>query len=103
MKITNQQLETMRNAMRAVVEHLGGVEKVKAAFSDFTPRRMLWDIWHKAEVNLRYDDSHPFFVGGRWERMVPHNPSFATDLNYLKGCHIETALAKIGREFGLLP
>ncbi len=101
MKITGTKYDTMRAAMRAVIERAGGTAAVKAAYADKTPGRMLWDLWHVAERNLRYDDAHPAYAGGHWTRVYPYNPSFDVYSDNVNDQHILTALTKIGKEAGL--
>ncbi len=101
MRIKAQQYDTMRVALKAVVDHAGGAEAVRKQYATKTMGRLLWDLWHVAEDNLRYDDTHPGFANGHWPRVFPHNPSFDLYANGVNDSHIETALRKIGKELGL--
>jgi hypothetical protein len=102
MKIVGSKYETMKAAMRAVVEYAGGPAPVKAAYAKLSSGRMLWDLWHAASRNLLYDDSHPMFANGRCSRVHPHEPHFDLWSDDVNDRHIETALKHIGRELGLV-
>jgi hypothetical protein len=101
MKITGRKLDTMRRAFGAVANHVGiAALRQNAAKHGHSQTRLLWDVWHEASSQLRYDDTHP-----RWRtrtRCVPCDVSFDA---YTDGCadsHIETALRVIAREVGLI-
>ncbi len=103
MKIKGSIYEKMRAAMRAVVETAGGPAAVKAAYAGQTEGRMLWDVWHSADRNLRYGDDHPGFSQGHWTRVHPQDASFDVYADpTVMDSHILTALKAIGRGFGLL-
>jgi hypothetical protein len=103
MRIVGVKYNKMLAAMRAVVDFLGGPAAVnaKAEENKFTQRRKLWDLWHIASDNMQYDDTHPWFVSGRWKRIIPQDTTF--DMYSGGDCdsHIETALKQIGKELGL--
>ena len=103
MKINGQKYETMKAAMWAVIDHAGGPEIIKDRYAKYSPGRMLWDVWHQAEDNLRYADNHPSFVSGQWARIVPQNPSFDVYSDDVNDRHIETTIKHIGKELGIIP
>ena len=98
MKITGTKYETIKAAVKAVVEHAGGPAKVKAAYDKLTEKRLIWDLWHAASSNILYDDSHPKFALGMCSRVYPHVPGFDVWGDDTNDAHIETALYKIWRE-----
>lgn len=102
MKINQHDYVIMFHAVKAVVENAGGPQPIKDRYADKTVRRMLWDVWHAADNNLRYDDTHPGFAKGLWPRVHPQYPGFDLYANGLNDSHIETALHKIGKELGLV-
>jgi hypothetical protein len=102
MKINGTKYDTMFHGMQAVVKHLGGPVAVKATFEALTERRMLWDLWHTVDKDLRYDDAHPNFQSGGWIRVIPQNPTFDVFSDGVNDAHIETTLRRIGQELGII-
>jgi len=104
MKIKDELYQKIHNGIRAVVDYYGGPAKVKelATAKKFTNIRVMWEIWHILNDNLMYADTHPKFKKG-FPRIVPHEPNFNIySDNSINDNHIETALVKIGKEFGLI-
>ena len=105
MKLTQPTYEIMFTAMKAVVEHCGGVTAVRTHYTekDLSSTRMLWDLWHVAQRNLQFEDSHPGFEQKHWTRITPCVKGFNLYGDpTTKDSHIETALRKIGKELKLL-
>ena len=119
MRIQGTKYATMKNAMRAVVEH-HGPDRINEIYSPLSKteklrsvgvgrtvaevslvNRMLWDLWDQANHNLRYDDMHPCFQNGLWTRICPQNATFDIYSNDDNDEHIKTALRSIGRELGI--
>jgi hypothetical protein len=103
MKIVAAKYAKMLAGMRAVVDHLGGPAVVndKAHTSGFSETRSLWDLWHIVSDNLKYDDSHPWFISGRWTRLIPQDATFDVYSDGANDSHIETALKRIAKELRL--
>jgi hypothetical protein len=101
MKVQGQKFETMKAAMRAVLEN-HPPKKVRQSYSGMTCRRMVWDAWRPAHNNLQYSDEHPFFQNGTWTRVYPHFPEFDMYSEDTHDTHIETALKRIALELGLM-
>jgi hypothetical protein len=100
-KIHGAKYATMLAGMRAVVEYYGGPAEILATYADGNVTRMLWSLWNRVDENLRYDDSHPAFQSGHWQRILPPNPSFDMYSDGDNDTHILTALKRIGRELGI--
>lgn len=97
MKIKGEQLETMRVAFTAVVKHYGFTRQ---AMGDNIVRSV-WQIWHRANDDMRCDDRHPRYTTGGTVRIVPHNPTFDVYADGISDRHIETALLCFARELDL--
>jgi hypothetical protein len=112
MKINGRKYDTMKRAMTALVESMGGAIAVKELYvvkllatgidEHRKQTRMVWDLWSTAERSLLYDDTHPGFVKGHWVRVVQHLPGWSVYTDGVNDVHIETALRKIGAELGIL-
>ena len=118
MKIKGEKFETIKRAVTALVESMGGAAKVKEFYNKTlgmaaatsvgsvtsVENRMLWDLWATAERSLLYDDKHPCFANGRWIRVCPQVPNWSRILwaDNVNDIHILTALRVIGNELGLL-
>lgn len=105
MKMTKTRYSLLKAAMRAVAEYYGPAVLIEYAEAR-NEKQMIWLLHLKATDQLQYDDTHPFFVNGTWQRIYPHQPGFKmyTDDNgaSLNDTHIGTAIFRIGRELGLL-
>lgn len=105
MKLDQTTYNKIKVAVKAVVEHAGGPQAVKAEYQqqNLTERRMLWDVFRFASRNLQYDDTHPAFSQGMWTRVCPYDPHFNVYADRsVKDDHIFTALKRIGKELGLI-
>ena len=111
MKINGKKYETMKGAIKSLVEHMGGAESVKAFYARTLPAelaeqrkitRMVWDLWTTAERSILYHDDHPGFAQGHWMRVCPQVPGFSVYTDGVNDVHIETAIRKIGAELGIL-
>lgn len=102
MRIKGEKLRVMETAFAAVVKKIGK-EALLTYFSSSSNRLMVWDIWRIAWRNLQYDDSHPLYQNGTWQRIVPPNLSFDLYSDGDNDTHIETALIHIAKKCGLLP
>lgn len=104
MKMTQERYNQLLATIRALVTHHG-----KAYFLPIGQQHgamaMLWYLYHRAAEQLQYDDSHPFYVAGHWDRIVPHVDGWRSYVDEngqtLNDDHIATALRRIGRELGL--
>jgi hypothetical protein len=112
MKIKGETYETIKRAVNALIESMGGAEKVKAFYAKTLPaelpdirkrNRMLWDLWSSAERSLLYDDTHPAFAQGHWIRVCPQVPGWNLYADRtIYDTHVLTALCKIGAELGIV-
>jgi hypothetical protein len=104
MRITGTKFDTILNAMKAVIDFYGGPAIVKkmAEEKKYTQKRMLWDVWHVAHDNLRYDDTHPMFAQKKRDRIIPQNTSFDMYSNGDNDDHFDTALRVVGKRLGII-
>lgn len=92
----------MFNAFKDVMEYHGGANAIKQAEQQagLTRKRTIWDIWHSASDNLRYDDNHPRYR--KLKRILPYDASFNLyEDDSVNDSHIETALNHIAKQLGL--
>lgn len=97
MKIKGEKYNTMFAAVKAVIEFCG-MEKFKNGVTTAD----IWLVWHYAWNNIQYDDSHPFFISGRWTRVFPYNADFQLYSDGDNDDHIITALKRIFRELDIV-
>lgn len=105
----------VRAGMKAAIESAGGPKRVSEHYrtNGLSCNRMLYDLFWQANFDLRYDDTHPSYSDGQIEvngvmqprkartRLVPHEPTYAAEMDKLLDSHILTAITKIGKEFGI--
>lgn len=104
MRIKGQKYDTIKAAFIAVVEASEGASKLRGFYgvAGLSEARLLWDIWRVAHNNLQYDDTHPFYIDGRWKRIVPYDASFSMYSNGDNDEHFYTALRHIAKGIGLV-
>jgi hypothetical protein len=107
MRIQPRKYAIMRDGIKAVIDHYGGLDAFKAAMQARYPKinvnsvtAYLWAAFTIAADNMRYDDNHPFFQNGTWTRILPHNPNFDMYSDGDNDTHLTTALKAIGKEIG---
>ena len=102
MKIKDSTIEVMHNAICDVINHYGW-EELALICLDKSASQTMWVIWHIAENSLMYDDNHPFFLNGQWERVCPYQNFNLYKIDpTINDNHIETALLQIGRKIGII-
>lgn len=111
MKMLPKHYEILKNAIERVADYYG--PKYVCNLSNLIPpdrlerigdhdKALRWKLYHVAIDNLQYDDDHPFFQNGRWDRIIPYIGPFQKELyNYLNDAHIDTALRQIQKQLGL--
>ena len=104
MKVSDEHYAVMKEGMQKVwsaIPEKG--EKTYHWLLSQKIRKSLWELWYIAFDDLTYDDTHPYYVSGRWTRIVPHNPDFAKGFGaaQYKDAHITTALKRIAKELNL--
>ena len=102
MKIKGAKYDTMATSVKAVVEARGGATVLKKLAGTVKDTVILWGLWEMANRSLRYDDNHPGFANGHWERYVPQNQQFDVYSDDTNDSHIETAMRKICKDLGVI-
>lgn len=103
MKMSQERYNLLKSAITKVADHWGRATFVEHT-EQTTPTATAWLLHNLAVNQLQYDDTHPFFQNGKWERIVPYQPSFNMYIdngNNLTDNHIQTAIIKISKELGL--
>ena len=88
-------LEQYTNDIRAVIK-AKGIDLTTADHGK-TGLKTMWTATHIARENRAYDDNHPGFVSGRWQRVRPYDGSDYCEF-YEGGAndsHVETLLRAI--------
>lgn len=100
MKIQSDLFAAMESSVKAVVEHGGGVPKLRdwMQSSGLSVTAAMWRLWSIALHDLQYDDSHPSYT--QRQRIVPHRPGFNIYSSGINDDHIATALRRIMRSMG---
>ena len=104
MKMSKARYDLLKTTITAVAGKIG-LDKCREYANRRNAAQLMWSLHHKATDQLQYDESHPFYQDGTWEKIVPHVEGFkiyddnGTTLN---DDHIETALRRIGRELDLI-
>ena len=99
MKVSATKHETMKNAIRKVVECCGP-NLVRKAILARGEKRVLWDMFNLAMTDMKNDDTHPTYKNR--ERMVPTNPGFDPYSDGDNDTHLTTALSNIAHELDLI-
>ncbi len=102
MRITGKKFDIILNAMHAVVDHFGGSKAIKEKYFGYTQNRMLWNLWSICQRNLAYDDTHPGFAQGHWDRILPQNIDFDMYSDNDNDEHFITALRVVGKRIGII-
>jgi hypothetical protein len=96
MKMPDPLYAQLRDDIHTVCEARG------IALTSKTTESLLWNLFHVVMKNRLFDDSHPGFAGGLWERYMPKIEVHWLDQFYkdadLNDSHILTALRKIARD-----
>ena len=103
MKIAKERYEIIKDGIIRVLDYYG-VDKLKKEYEDKSDTRFVFDLMWKVWSNLYCPDTHPYFVHGKWDRIIPcenMNIFVEGDTHYTSD-HMTTALRKIGRELGLV-
>lgn len=110
LKMTEARYNQLRDAIRAVADYYGPQKVCSGSLFDNPKikdknRALRWKLFDHAIRQLSYDDTHPAFANGTWDRIVPNVPGFSVHVYYdaesLNDDHIDTALRHIMSELGL--
>jgi len=109
LKMSKARYDQVRDTIKAIVEHFGR-EQVCSLSILACPKiqdvnaALRWKLFDIAMQQLSYDDTHPAFVRGIWQRIVPHVPGFSVQSIYGEGLDdnsIDTALKRIQQELNV--